>query len=192
MDIKTIKNDIDALDGWKHINHIPDEFITPQKMDNFLLALKEEKEGVLKCKSMPYHLVVEPTNICNLNCALCSTGQGPTNRKKGSMKLDGFKQLVDSVKDFALEIYLQNWGEPTLIQTLPDMISYAAQAGIWTNVSSNFSQKYKEGYLERLMTSGLAVLHIDIDGTTQEVYEKYRVKGKLNLVSRKYKRSRSN
>ena len=62
------------------------------------------------------------------------------------------------------------------------MINYAHQNKIWTRISSNMSLKYKENYLEDLVTSGLSLLHIDIDGLDQEVYEKYRKKGNLKTV----------
>lgn len=86
------------------------------------------------------------------------------------------------VKNSALEVYLQNWGESTLHPYLPEMIKYASEKNIWTNLSTNFSVKYKDGYLRKLIASGLAVLHVDIDGTTQDVYSYYRRGGSLNLV----------
>ena len=53
---------------------IPKEFLTQKKLDNFLLARKEEDEKKLRLHSKPYHFVKEPTNVCNLHCPLCSTG----------------------------------------------------------------------------------------------------------------------
>ena len=161
---------------------IPKEFLTKKKLDNFLLARKEEDEKKLRLKSKPYHFVIEPTNICNLHCPLCSTGINAETRDKGTLTLEKFKKLIDEIKDVALELYLQNWGESTLVKTLPDMIKYATQNNIFVNLSTNFAINYSDDYLEKLMNSGLGKLVIDIDGITQETYEQYRIGGILEIV----------
>ncbi len=182
MNLQALKDKLTSLNKAQLIEHIPDEFLTAKRLENLLLAVEEESKGKLTLESLPYHLVLEPTNICNLACQLCSTGIGPANRKKGTMKLEEFKSFIDQNAETTLELYLQNWGEPTLSKFLPEMVQYAASKGIWTHVSTNFSRRYPEGYLKSLVCSGLAVLHIDIDGLTQEVYESYRVKGNLAQV----------
>jgi radical SAM protein with 4Fe4S-binding SPASM domain len=164
------------------IKHIPEQFINEIKIKNFILARAEEKQKKLYLKSKPYHLVVEPTNACNLGCPLCPTGIGAKTRSKGVMKMNSYKRIIDELGETALEIYFQNWGESTLVAELPLMIKHAASKGIYTHLSTNFSRKYKQGFLEDLIDSGLALLHIDLDGLTQEVYEKYRKKGDLQLV----------
>ena len=164
------------------IDDIPKEFLTEQKFENFILARKEEDEKKLRLKSKPYHYVIEPTNVCNLHCPLCSTGINAETRSKGTLTLEKFKKLIDEIKDFALELYLQNWGESTLVKTLPDMIKYATENKIFVNLSTNFSINYSKEYLENLLKSGLGKLVIDVDGTTQETYAQYRVSGKLETV----------
>jgi radical SAM protein with 4Fe4S-binding SPASM domain len=161
---------------------IPKDFITEKKIENFRLARKEEEEKKLRLKSKPYHFVIEPTNVCNLHCPLCSTGINAETRSKGTLTLEKFKKLIDEIKDFALELYLQNWGESTLVKTLPEMIKYATDNKIFVNLSTNLSINYSDEYLENLLKSGLGKLVIDVDGTTQETYEQYRVGGKLDVV----------
>lgn len=161
---------------------IPDEFLTQTKLDNFLLARKEEDEKKIRLKSKPYHYVIEPTNVCNLHCPLCSTGINAETREKGTLTIEKFKKLIDQIKDVALELYLQNWGESTLVKSLPDMIKYATENKVFVNLSTNFSINYSKDYLQNLITSGLGKLVIDVDGTTQETYEQYRINGKLETV----------
>jgi perosamine synthetase len=173
---------IKELNGWRFINKISQDFWSEKKLKNFILALEEEQKGAVELKSMPYHIVIEPTNICNLKCPLCSTGLGNISRKKGILSLENFKKIIDESGEYILDLYLQNWGEPTLVKWLPEMIKYAADKGVYMYLSTNFSLPHSEDYLQRLMESGLALLHCDLDGTTQEVYEKYRVGGKLDLV----------
>lgn len=179
---EALRKEIIKNKSWDYLANIPDRFLTVRKLENFIQSQQEEERKDLVLESLPYHLVVEPTNVCNLACPLCSTGLGSLHRSKGTMSFKCYRELIDSCKDFVLKIYLQNWGEPTISPHLPDMIKYAADSGIWTHVSTNFSVKYSKEYLEKLISSGLAVLQIDIDGTTQEIYEIYRKKGSLKQV----------
>ena len=164
------------------IHDVPGEFRTQLKKENYDLAKKEENEKKLVLKSMPYNIVIEPTNSCNLQCPLCSTGIGAQTRKKGILEFENFKKLVDELKDTVLQLSLQNWGEATLVKDLPKMIKYASDNGIFTRLSTNFSVKYNDQFFKELMTSGLGILVIDLDGTDQITYEKYRKNGNLELV----------
>ena len=184
FDLKRKDDDWGQFDeDWSFsIHEIPIEFRTSKKYENFMLAKQEEKEQKLVLKSKPYHIEIEPTNICNLHCPLCSTGVDAITRPKQKIKLENFKKLIDEVKDTALLLALQNWGEPTLVKDLPKMIKYATDAGIFLRMSTNFSIDYDDEFLIEFMKSGLGRLVIDIDGTTQDVYAKYRVNGNLETV----------
>jgi MoaA/NifB/PqqE/SkfB family radical SAM enzyme len=164
------------------IHDVPEEFRTQLKKENYDLAKKEENEKKVVLESMPYNVVIEPTNSCNLQCPLCSTGIGAQTRKKGILEFENFKKLIDELKDTVLQLSLQNWGEATLVKDLPKMIKYASDNGIFTRLSTNFSVKYNDGFFKELMTSGLGILVIDLDGTDQVTYEKYRKNGNLELV----------
>ena len=139
---KVLKEILSTEDG-KYISHIPKNFLTKEKIENFLLARQEEKEKKLILKSRPYKVMIEPTNSCNLGCPICPTGLKIKSRDKGIIKLEQFKKFIDQIKNKTIELYLQNWGEPTLSKQLPEMISYASSQGLWMNLSTNFSIKYK-------------------------------------------------
>lgn len=156
--------------------------LTKKKIDNFLLSHNEKNDGKINLKSYPYYMVIEPTNSCNLGCPLCPTGLKASSRKKGLMKPDNFYKLIDSLNGYCIELALQNWGEPTINKNLPAMLNYCKENNIYTVLSTNLSIKHKDDYLERLTSSGLSFLHVDLDGLDQQTYEKYRIKGNLNLV----------
>jgi len=164
------------------IHDIPEEFRTELKRENYDIAKKEEREKKIVLESMPYNVVIEPTNVCNLQCPLCSTGVDAKTRQKGILKLENFKKLIDQMKDYVLHLSLQNWGEATLVKELPEMIKYASDNKIFTRLSTNFSVKYDNDFLDKLIKSGLGILVIDLDGTDQATYEKYRINGDLELV----------
>lgn len=170
-------------ENWGFVIHdIPEKFRTDVKYRNFILSKQEEEEKKIVLKSKPYNYVIEPTNVCNLQCPLCSTGVGAKTRDKGKMTVENFKKFIDEIKDVAIQISLQNWGESTLVKDLPKMIKYASDNNIFVNLSTNFSVNYSQDFLEDLMKSGLGSLLIDLDGTTNEIYKKYRVSGDLEQV----------
>ena len=113
---------------------------------------------------------------------MCSTGIDAKTRKKGTLTFKKFKHLIDETKDTILQLSLQNWGEPTLVHDLPKMIRYAVDSGVFVRLSTNLSIEYPDGYLEEFINSGLGRLVVDVDGTTQDIYEKYRRNGNLDTV----------
>ena len=159
VSIKAVKVDDDwgsfDEDWGFRIWDIPKEFRTQKKFENFKLAKQEEEQGKIILESMPYQIDVEPTNVCNLHCPLCSTGTDESTRKKGMLEFENFKKLIDQIKDFALQLSLQNWGESTLVKDFPKMIRYATDAGIFSRLSTNFSVNYTDEYFEEFLRTGL-------------------------------------
>ena len=61
------------------------------------------------------------------------------------------------------------------------MVKYASSKGIYTATSTNAHYLTDEA-ARKTVESGLDRLIISIDGTTQEVYQQYRVGGNLGKV----------
>ncbi len=172
----------------KFINRFALDTLNIKKIKNFLIASIEEENKLPKVSSLPYKFIIDPTNACNLGCPLCPTGLGVSDRKKGILTFEMFRNIIDQVKEYAIEVHLYNWGEPTLNKNLIKMLKYCEDNNIWTRISSNLSLDYKEGYIENLLSSGLNLLHVDVDGLDQEVYAKYRKKGNIDLVMKNIKK----
>ena len=98
------------------------------------------------------------------------------------MHFDTFKRTVDQIRDYCIWLSLYSWGEPFLNKEIDKYVAYAHDADIATIISSNLNKPLTPGMAERLIRSGLDVLIISLDGTTQEVYEVYRVGGYLDRV----------
>lgn len=127
----------------------------------------------------PWFVSVELAAFCNLRCPECPTGQRMLSRKGNDVfSEDLFRSFVDSNKEYLLHLILYFQGEPLLNKNLPKMIDYAHRAGIFTSISTN-AQLINDQNAKTLVQSGLDKIIISIDGTTQEVYEQYRVGGKL-------------
>ena len=139
--------------------------------------------GFSRAIGMPKLITIDPTNHCNLKCPLCPTGLGDTSVEYGLLKLDKFKEVVDVFSKWAQTVQLFSWGEPVLNKSFPEMIRYASQSPhkIRSTTSVNLNATNDE-QIKGLLTSNLDALHVSIDGVTQEVYEKYRVGGNLEIV----------
>src|SRR5450432_212493 len=72
-------------------------------------------------------------------------------------------------------------GEPYLNRDFLEMVKYASSKRLYTATSTNAHYLTDEA-ARKTVESGLDRLIISIDGTTQEVYEQYRIGGNINKV----------
>ncbi len=128
---------------------------------------------------LPGAVIIDPINICNLDCPLCASKN--QNYEKGKMSLDTYKSILDKIPSLKV-IILFNWGEPLLHHEIFNIIGESVSRNIYTITHTNFSLKQKPEFFEQLVDSGLHQLVISADGATQESYEKYRVKGNFDWV----------
>jgi radical SAM protein with 4Fe4S-binding SPASM domain len=130
---------------------------------------------------LPVTISIEPTTACNLRCPECPSGLRAFSRPTGNLQADFFRQTIDSLyRDLTyLIFYFQ--GEPYIHPQFLDMVSYASRKGIYTITSTN-GHFLNDENARKTVESGLSRLIISVDGTTQEVYEQYRVGGKLENV----------
>lgn len=134
-----------------------------------------------KSWGMPISLSIEPTTACNLGCPECPSGLKQFSRDIGNLKAENFNRWLDQLSPTLsyLNFYFQ--GEPFIHNDILQFISKASQAGIYTSTSTN-AHFITEKKAQEIVKSGLDRILISIDGTTQEVYEQYRVHGSLQKV----------
>ncbi|HDS74392.1 MAG TPA: radical SAM protein [Firmicutes bacterium] len=128
---------------------------------------------------VPPVLMIEPTNICNLKCPLCPSGNGTLRRERGFMDFDLYRRIIDDVRGRTHMILLWNQGESFIHPRFLDMIRYASDAGIYTYSSTN-GHFLKDP--DAVVGSGLDSMIISLDGATPETYREYRVGGKFEKV----------
>lgn len=130
---------------------------------------------------VPPVLTIEPTNICNLRCPLCVTGNGTMERAYGRMQLETFTRLIDEIGDRVLYLVFFNQGEPYLHRGLYEFVAYAKRRGIYVTTSTN-AHYFDEQTAEATVRSGMDSLVLSVDGAKQETYAQYRVGGSLAKV----------
>lgn len=129
----------------------------------------------------PVSISFEPTTSCNLRCPECPSGLRSFTRPTGMLKKDFFSDTIDQLSKELLYLIFYFQGEPYLNPDFLEMVEYASQKGIYTATSTN-AHYLNDANAKRTVESGLDRLIISIDGTTQDVYEQYRVGGRLEKV----------
>jgi radical SAM protein with 4Fe4S-binding SPASM domain len=145
---------------------------------SFLLSAITKKNIVW---GAPPILTIEPTNVCNLSCPLCVTGNGSMERANGRMDFETYRQLIDELADRAIYLVLFHQGEPYLHRQFNKFVAYAKRRGLYVTTSSN-AHYFDEKTAEATVASGLDTIIISVDGATQETYSRYRVGGSLEKV----------
>jgi radical SAM protein with 4Fe4S-binding SPASM domain len=143
---------------------------------NFILRRK-------KIRTMPYSLMIEPTNYCNLGCAVCPTGNNTLKRQRGFMDLELFKKIMDQTGPYIMNLVLYELGEPYMHKDFNEMVKYAKKfkpIRVVTSTNGHFIRTAEAA--QKIIESGLDHIIISFDGATQETYQQYRTNGKLDLV----------
>src|SRR5690606_10393633 len=134
---------------------------------------------------LPTFLQIEPVGQCNLRCQMCAIQfrqDGPPFGPLAFMEYDDFTRLVDQFPHLE-ELHLQGLGEPMMHPRFFDMVAYASARGARVSTNSNFTLLNARG-ADAVETSGLARIHVSVDGATPETYARIRVRSRLEKVVR--------
>jgi radical SAM protein with 4Fe4S-binding SPASM domain len=97
------------------------------------------------------------------------------------LQSDFFRRTIDDLHRELMYLVFYFQGEPYLNPSFLEMVRYASSRKIYTATSTN-AHYLNDDNARATIESGLDRLIISIDGTTQDVYEQYRVGGKLDKV----------
>ena len=129
----------------------------------------------------PTILTIEPTNICNLRCPLCTTGSGEMERSNGKMSFETFQNIIKKMGDDLFFLLLYHQGEPYINKHFLDFVKLAKSKNIYCTTSTN-AHYFTDELIHQTIDSGLDSMIVSLDGITQKSYEIYRVKGNLDKV----------
>ena len=135
-----------------------------------------------KCPPPRWGIIAPTTNLCNLSCPFCKTGTKELALARKMMTLADFKTILAKVPDSLKEIHLYGWGEPLINPDFPEMVRLARQRGMETYIDTNLSLPLGKERIRDIIESGLDDMTVSCDGVSQEVYERYRVGGKVEQV----------
>lgn len=133
---------------------------------------------------LPVHISIEPTNVCNLRCPVCETGNGSMQRTPGMLDVHLYKRFIDEIAPHTAVLMYYFMGEPFLNKRAYEMIRYARQKDIYVETCSNGDYVDPAG----VIYSDINQVSIQIGGMTQRTHEIYRVRGDLARVTRNLER----
>lgn len=136
---------------------------------------------IRRVRTWPESLSVEPASVCNLQCPECTLGGGRLQRRGQLMDMETFENALQPLAPWLVSCQFFFQGEPTLNPNLCAMIAKAHGSRIFTTMSTN-GQTLSPELCRNLVGSGLDRLIVSADGTTQDVYSRYRVGGSLQAV----------
>lgn len=160
-------------------------YMTGKKAINFVMLWASFHLSRLLKKPLiwgkPATLSIEPTTSCNLRCPECPSGLRSFTRPTGMLSMDLFQKVIDQSHSTLQYLHLYFQGEPYLHPEFSALVSYADAHKIFTSTSTN-AHYLNEENVEKTLDSGLKQLIVSMDGISQEIYQQYRVGGKVEKV----------
>jgi radical SAM protein with 4Fe4S-binding SPASM domain len=161
-------------------------YLTVRKGYNFLLLYISFQlsrwTGKVKMYGQPTSLSIEPTTSCNLRCPECPSGLRSFTRPTGMLDPVLFRKAIDDMAGHLSYLHLYFQGEPYLHPRFLALVSYADRKKIFTATSTNAHYLTPDN-IRKTVASGLKQLIVSVDGTSQEIYENYRIGGKFEKVT---------
>jgi len=107
---------------------------------------------------------------------------GKVDREISYLSLNSFKSIIEQLGDRIWYLLLFNQGEPFLNPHLIEFIELAKQKRIYVSTSTNGHFLTDRESVQKLVTSGLDVIIISLDGADPETYKIYRKGGNFHQV----------
>jgi radical SAM protein with 4Fe4S-binding SPASM domain len=111
---------------------------------------------------------VAVTYRCNLRCDFCYVGE----REYGELNTSDMKRILFKILHEA-EIPSVSFtgGEPSLRADLIELVSYASDIGLWTNLITNGTLLNRDG-VQALKESGLSSAQVSIEGPDAQIHDR--------------------
>jgi len=135
--------------------------------------------GRTRLRNPPYYVNIEPNNVCNLRCSICSMDG---SRSNGFMDSTLFRRVADDAAAAGVtEVRLFLGGEPLLHPEIAEFVRYAEGVGLITCIHTN-AVRLDESMSAALLDAGLSQISFSFDGETPEEYERVRVGAHFDQV----------
>lgn len=131
-------------------------------------------------------LEIDLIDACNLSCPLCNRNKHIS--KDGYLPLRAWEQIINGYDYLHTIYFLGTRSEHTLYPYFLELVAFIKQKNIDIVLSTNGDTHKPEWWsaLAGMLREGDEV-RFAIDGSTQEIYEKYRIGGNLSNVLANHK-----
>jgi MoaA/NifB/PqqE/SkfB family radical SAM enzyme len=126
-------------------------------------------------------LYLEPTNCCNLDCRTCI--RHVWDEPLGQMSAETFQLILAGLKEIDPPplVFFGGLGEPLLHKELPDMVAAVKKLGCRAEMITN-GMLLTETVSRNLISAGLDMIWVSLDGASPESYSDVRLGAALPLV----------
>lgn len=135
----------------------------------------------------PTHIIIEPSNLCNINCVQCRSRESIEQLKRegvkfGNLSMEILKKILEFVP-FAGSIHLSGWGEPYMHpdfeQILKEIRKKNKYAFIRFNTNATLLNKKR---LTTLIWLPVNMVSISIDSPFKSTFESIRRGAKFEKI----------
>jgi len=156
--------------------------LTNIQNDNSQLNIKEMEQGSVVLESLPRRLVLELTNVCNLNCVMC--GRNAAQFKPTVFDMEVFHSL-EPLMDTIEEVTLMGWGEPTIHPHFIDMLATISQHSARKYFCTNGMNLHK--IRDAIFDYGVDVFAVSLDGASEATNDRIRRGSKIREITAELK-----
>lgn len=121
----------------------------------------------------PMMVDVELTNICDMRCVMCPTGNRTVKRKKGFMDIALYRKILSELSQYRTPVRFIRWGEPFLHRRLPNILIETKQQDVICHINTN-GNNIDSTWMEFLITVGLDSIKFSFQGVSEVAYSAYR------------------
>lgn len=153
-----------------------------KKYVNFLLALRARRRRADTAIAKPIDVTIDFTTTCQLHCPYCAVGNGTMVRAVTFMQPDMFAHIVRELGDTTFISWYFSTGEPLLHKKFGSLLSLTKDKQIFGVISTNLSLPLTDERIDEILTCGLGMISVSLDGASPESYSRYRVGGRFHMV----------
>ena len=144
---------------------------------NSEMNLTEMRKNKSYLESYPRRIVLELTNICNLNCIMC--GRNDTYFEPTVFNIDWLHKL-DPIMPYVEEVTLMGWGEPTLHSNFEYILQYINKYNARKYFCTNGTRL---GELKSaIFDNHVDIIAVSLDGATKEINNEIRLGSDFNMI----------
>lgn len=156
--------------------------LTERQKDNSALNIKEMECRSTFLRSYPRRIVLELTNACNLKCIMC--GRDEAKFRLTSFNVDWLDRLKEAY-EYAEEVTLFGWGEPTIHPQFEQMLSYLNDYPLRKYFVTNGMRL--DRLRQAIFDQHVDIVAVSLDGAKATTNDRIRVGSSLDRIVRSLK-----
>jgi len=121
----------------------------------------------------PFTIAWELTRSCALACRHCRAEAQPKPHPDELTTEEAF-HVVDQIAELTPPVLVLTGGDPMMRRDLFEITEYAISKGLRTSVSPTTTALTTKERLGRLQDLGIQMIHISLDGATEETHDAFR------------------